>query len=613
MGYGRAREKIMTKTCQHCATSFEITADDMRFYERIHVPPPTWCPECRLVRRLIWRNERALYKRTCDLCAKSMFSMYPAASVFPVYCIDCWRSDKWDAMSHGTDYNWNKPFIMQFKELLHRVPRQSLFQLTSVNSDFCNFSRDVKNVYVSYSTVECEDVYYCKNSDRHCSWMVDCYDSTGGCQNCYEMIKGEKNYHCKFAYLSYNCMNSSFLFDCRNCTNCFMCSNLRNKEYYFRNKPYTKEEYQKAIREANLGSYNVLGECRDEYREMISHSLHKYADLLRCVSSSGNNLVDCKNSHNSFTGIGMENAKYMFRALPVKDAMDDSYVGVGLERCYESVSGGIPNSSDVMFCANGLSTLAKAYYSDFCISCSNIFFCAALKSKSHCILNKQYTKEEYKSLLPKIIDHMNAMPYVDSKGRVYRYGEFFPPDLSPFCYNETIAQEYFPLTKEQALEKGYRWKEPEERNLEISIHPQDLPDHIKDVPDDIVNQIIGCQHAGTASSAKASEAACNEQCTTGFKIIEPELQFYRKMNLPLPRLCPNCRHYQRLKQRNPLKLWHRKCACLSAEALAKVDAYRNSATHRHGATPCTEEFETSYSPERPEIVYCEGCYNAEVV
>jgi len=55
-----------------------------------------------------------------------------------------------------------------------------------------------------------------------------------------------------------------------------------------------------------------------------------------------------------------------------------------------------------------------------------------------------------------------------------------------------------------------------------------LPDNIKDVPDDIVGKVIECQHQGK----------CNEQCTEAFRIIEPELAFYRRMNLPLPRLCP---------------------------------------------------------------------------
>jgi hypothetical protein len=217
-----------------------------------------------------------------------------------------------------------------------------------------------------------------------------------------------------------------------------------------------------------------------------------------------------------------------------------------------------------------------------CINCSDCFGCVSLNSKQYCILNKQYTKEAYEELVPKIIQHMSDMPYIDSKGRVYKYGEFFPSELSPFCYNETIAQEYFPLTKEQALEQGYKWKDKEERNYNIDIHGDAIPDSIKDIPDtDILNKVIECNHKGT----------CNQQCTEAFKIIPEELSFYRRMNLPLPRLCPNCRHYERLSQRNPMKLWHRSCM-------------------KEG---CTNEFETSYSPKRPEIVYCERCYQSEVI
>jgi hypothetical protein len=172
------------------------------------------------------------------------------------------------------------------------------------------------------------------------------------------------------------------------------------------------------------------------------------------------------------------------------------------------------------------------------------------------------------------------MPYIDNKGRIYKYGEFFPSELSPFAYNETIAGEYFPLTKEQAISQGYRWKDREERNYNIDIKNEEIPDDINEVQEDIVNKVIECAHKGE----------CNHQCTEAFKIIPAELQFYKRMNLPLPRFCPNCRHYERLSQRNPLKLWHRQCM-------------------KEG---CKNTFETSYAPERPEIVYCESCYNKEI-
>ena len=196
---------------------------------------------------------------------------------------------------------------------------------------------------------------------------------------------------------------------------------------------------------------------------------------------------------------------------------------------------------------------------------------------------------------------MNDMPYVDKRSHFYKYGEFPPSEFSLFAYNETVAQEYFPLTKEEALKQGYVWKEPEKRNYQITIKSQDLPDHIKDVEDLILEQIVGCEHEGK----------CNENCTEAFRIISQELNFLRKQNLPLPRLCPNCRHYQRIKQRNPLKLWKRKCQCAGTKSENQI--YANTIKHEHGENHCDNNFETTYAPERPEIVYCESCYLKEVV
>jgi len=175
---------------------------------------------------------------------------------------------------------------------------------------------------------------------------------------------------------------------------------------------------------------------------------------------------------------------------------------------------------------------------------------------------------------------MNDMPYVDKKGRVYKYGEFFPLEFSPFGYNETTAQEYFFLNKEQTLANGYNWRESKKRDYEITKNSENLPDSITKVSDSILKEVIACEHKGK----------CEEDCTIAFKILSEDLKFYKRMNIPLPRVCPNCRRYQRVKQRNPLKLWHRKCM-------------------KKG---CSNEFETSYAPARLEIVYCENCYNKEI-
>lgn len=55
------------------------------------------------------------------------------------------------------------------------------------------------------------------------------------------------------------------------------------------------------------------------------------------------------------------------------------------------------------------------------------------------VFNILYSQQEYDALVPKIIDHMKSTG---------EWGEFFPHQLSPYAYNETIAQEYFPLNPE---------------------------------------------------------------------------------------------------------------------------------------------------------------------
>jgi len=575
-----------------------IDASDFDFYEKIKVPPPTWCSECDTAKRMTWRNERSLYWRDCGLCGKKTLSMYSKESPFIVYCHDCWISDKWDSLAFGKDYSFKENFFTQFLELQKNIPRASVLQYgTSVNCEFTNYTRNTKNVLLAYSVSTGENVYYSFTVD----WSKDVMDSLmlKNSELIFEGFNSDHCYNSQFLIDCRGCTESSYLYDCVNCQNCFMSANLRSKQFIFYGKQLSKEEYNKAVSEIDIRSFKTREKLKKEFHSVISQTIHKYADVTKTVSCTGNYLSNCKNVSNSYSVYDSENIRNSIRVLKASDIGSVFSCGEGSELVYDGIVGG-KTSSNINFFASA-DVLRESQYTDWCTGSSHLFACIGLRSKQYCILNKQYTKEDYESLVPRIIKHMNDMPYIDQKGRVYRYGEFFPPDLSPFAYNETIAQEYFPLTKDQALNQGYRWKDPEEKNYKIQILNDKLPDNIKDVPDDIVDKVIGCGHEG----------GCFHQCTTAFRIIPEELSFYRRMNLPIPRLCPNCRHYERLAQRNPLRLWHRRCMC--AGETSENGIYKNIVAHKHGAGKCPNEFETSYSPERKEIVYCEGCYNADVV
>jgi hypothetical protein len=494
-------------------------------------------------------------------------------------------------MATGVDYDFSRPFMTQFSELLQRTPSASLFNTTPSNSDYCNYMSGARNCYLQFGGRESEEILY-SNRIYMCKDSVDCYTGTR-IEHCYQCVQCENSYGLKYSQYCDSCTDSNFLFDCRNCQNCSFSTNLRNKQYYLFNQPYSKEEYFLKLKEIDFGSHEVLQECLKKFDDLRKAALRKYAQLIKTFQSTGDNLKNSKNCKEcfDFSGDNYENSAFShYIGIGLKDSYDVYGLSRG-EMIYESLSLGFESTENARYMfSQVIKGSTDISYSLNCTASQNLFGCTGLRSKQYCILNKQYTKESFEALRTKIIEHMNDMPYADKKGRVYKYGEFFPSELSPFAYNETITQEYFPLTKAEAERQGYRWKDPDKRAYTVTKTPEQLPDHIKDVDNSILNETIQCLH----------NQICNDQCTQAFKIIPQELQFYKKMNLPLPRLCPNCRHYQRLAQRNLLKLWHRKCMC-------------DKKGHSHGNVNCENEFETPYAPNRKEIIYCEQCYQQEVV
>jgi hypothetical protein len=357
-----------------------------------------------------------------------------------------------------------------------------------------------------------------------------------------------------------------------------MSYNLRNKEFYIRNKQYSKENYFKEIEKLNLESRKSRQILIGEFELLRKKIIYKYANVTRIVNSTGNNLLNVKNGKNCFGVYDSENMKYCYRTFFEKDCMDITYSGKG-ELLYEYCTGSL-NDYNVRFSYSAHDTVQDSEFVESCIFSRNLFGCISIKSKDYVILNKVYSKEEYQKLKEKIIEQMNKIPYIDKKGRVYKYGEFFPVELSNFAYNETMAQDFFPLTKEQTIEAGHSWKDSENKNYIITIFTKDIPDNINDVDKKIFNEVLGCVH----------EEKCNHHCLKAFRLTQDEFNFYKKHNIPIPNKCSNCRYYERFSQIPPPKLWHRKCM-------------------KEG---CNNEFETSYAPERPEIVYCERCYQSEV-
>ncbi len=561
----------MNKTCQNCKAEFRIEPDDFVFYKKINVPEPTLCPDCRQQRRLAIRNERVFYNRTCDSCKKQTIAYHPPDRKQVVYCPECWYSDKWNPFDYGRDFDFTRPFFDQFRELYQVVPTLSLDMINCKESQYVSYCGDDKRCYLDIAGEANQDCYYCK----FVKFSVSCVD-------CSFVYNSELNYECvnchrisgsTFLNRCLDSFNCHFCYDCRNCSDCFGCWNLRNKKYCIFNQQYSKEEYERRIAELGLGSHAALGRIRQEVQEKSKDAIHRFANTVQCEDSTGDDLRQCRNVKDSFDVTKSENSKWLADVLDAKECMDINFSLYEPQSSFELISTLQMTYSGFCFASHYSTDL---WYCDKCNHSQSLFGCSGLTKQKYCILNKQYSKEDYVALKVKIIEHMK---------KISEWGEYFPVGTSGFGYNETIAQEYYPLTRDECLARGWPWRDTMPGSFgKETMKADQIPDHIKDVPDTISKEMLVC-----------------EKCGRNYRVIPQELRFLHKMNLPAPRQCTECRHLARNTVAGARHLWHRQCTC---EIVPHP-------SHTQGR--CKNEFETTYAPERAEKVYCESCYQSEVI
>ncbi|MFA6256057.1 MAG: hypothetical protein WC606_02630 [Candidatus Absconditabacterales bacterium] len=577
-------EKIIeTKACKHCGTAFDITDKDMEFYNKISpsfplsegegggvrkysIPTPILCPDCRQQRRLSWRNERKLYRRTCDASGKQIICLYSPDKDVKVYHYNERWNDKLDFTSYGKDFDLNKSFFKQFEELLHQVPRISTFNKMTENTEYGNNLIGDKDCYMLFITFSNENCYYgyTVSSCKNCVDMLWSVEN----QNCYEGVNVQNCYECFYCVETKNSVNGYYLHDCIRVKNSAFCIGLRDKQYCFLNKVYDKAQFEE-IQHRLFADTDFLQKTKKDFEQLKLKTPVRASFVEQSENCSGDYIHNSKNCHASFNVMLGEDCKYCYDCFGALASMD-VYLGgnespeTPSQLVYECENSfnifNVGFSSTVTYASNDV------WYSDNCDSCVHCFGCIGLHHKEYCILNKQYTKEEYEKFIPQIIEKMKI---------VGERGEFFPTSISLFGYNETEANSYYPLSKEEIIAKGWnRYDESHKTKISDGIrqvYAKDLPVDITDVDDSILDKIVICEITGKP-----------------FRIIKQELEFYRKYSIPLPKRCPDQRHIERMQLRHARKIRDRTCA------------------------KCGKNIKTTYSPERPEIVYCEVCYNKEI-
>ncbi|MFA5778319.1 MAG: hypothetical protein WC870_02430 [Candidatus Paceibacterota bacterium] len=530
-------KKEETRDCEHCESKFIINEEELNMYGKVGLELPTLCFFCRLKLQLAFWPFGKFRKGKSDLSGNNLITILPERSRYPIYTFNEWIGDGWDAIKFGYNYKENESFFKQMKDLQEKIPRPHQIGSKNINCDWCDDVWSCKNCYLSRSMLGCEYLLYSYRNYRvkNSIDVTVCFD----CEKCYDTSECHKSYKLFYSKHSRDCIDSYFLYDCRNCQNCFMCWNLRNKSYCIENRQYSKSEYEEKIKSFNLGSYDSIQSFKNKFEAITKKEVvHRPNFNFKIYNSDGDYIEDCKNCHNCFTVMESEDCFNMARGGFHKSSIDVSG-SMSLE-----LSGNCslcqPNGYSLKY--SSWSSARYSEYLDLCLDCEYCFGCVGLKKKKYCILNKQYSREEYGKLRNKIVFDMKKNG---------EYGKFFPYSMSMGPFNFSTSYGYFPKTREEEILKlGGYWEKPDESRIE-GISTSELPDDIKDVTDIITIQALICPKTGWR-----------------FNVTKDELLFYKENNIPLPRKHFDVRTMERMQYLTVLKAFPYNCFFCKKEIMA---------------------------------------------
>lgn len=497
----------MKKICKISGREFEITPAEIDFNKKISdinsnlgkidVTSPI-CPTILTRNLTALGNLIHLFQSKSDFSGVKQISRYNPKYGYKICTPDEYWSDKVDNSVYGIPYDFKKDFFEQWNSLLKQSYLNPLTKINSENSDYVNGGGNHKNCYLIFASSHCEDCLYSLNL-FNCTNCVDCI-FCNNCQFCYECSDCTNCYQSSFCTESDTCVDCMACFDCRNCNDCIGCFGLERAKNCIFNRQVSEQEYKEFKNKFSSNSYQALKMIVDKAAKFSV--AHKPNRILNSEDCSGAYIKNSSNIYYGYNVVESQDCGYLVGGNKAKDCWKGWFSGT--ELC----------SVGVYYSGNNCHFSYPCFNSDNCWycfainSCSNCFGCVSLKNKSYCILNKQYSKDEYFELVPRIIAQMQA-------GGLWAQG--FPVKYAPCSYQESWVEEYFDDIPEETIKKlGYRWDPITDGNADKGVLSKDL----KDVETKILDW--------------KGPIIC-EESRRSFNLTKQELAFYHNQNLPLPR------------------------------------------------------------------------------
>lgn len=529
------------RMCRVTSERFRIDEGDIEMYRLLRVPPPTTSPWYRNLRRLCF-SPFAFHQSSCAKTGRAFVGVYRRDSPFTVYHRDVWWSDAWDPKEYARAIDIASPFFSQWEAFSRTVPRLgATSDSASVNSEYTIGGKAVKDCYYVRAGAKSEDILYsvfviASSACIDAEWIDQC-------ERCYDALRMKECYRVSGSCDVQRSRESSFLFDASDCISCFGGFNLRNRKFVFLGEQLDAETYRQKRRAITLGNRSTYLQYRQWYdrglREIAVHPFSRQDGVERCI---GTGIANSSGCHYAFEAFDCLNCRYIARtAINVRDSADIASGGFGIERSYED------SSVIAIYAVKFSSSISTGRDLEYCMDCNNCeccFGCMGLRNARFCILNRQYTEDEYWER----VDALKAAML--ERGE---YGEFFPARMASIPYEDSRAAfDYSNSILSEARERFGLWTIGDDPVSQGE--PYVPPDDIRDATDTILTETFRCRTTRRS-----------------FRITPQELAFLRREDFPLPDQHPDERmHVRHSAFPEPMRLYERACTQCGTKDLSDI-------------------------------------------
>jgi len=395
---------------------------------------------------------RDYLKEIVSFRTMNMYNNSGFVSIYPPNIHRLWKivshrefDETRDSISkYWLEYDFSLNFFSNFQILFDSMKlAPTVIHWECENADYTDQTLNCKNCYLSFVIIIwCENVLYSFSVKENSINVLNSVVVRDTCENIFTSKWIIKSYNIFYSKHIINCSNLWFCSNMVWCNDCIFCGNLDNKSYCIKNIQFTKEDYK-------IEKEKILKNKKD------------FFDRFNKIDDKWNNFSS--NDTNGIFNIQCENVVNWANNYQIKNAKNVMFIwwkwaGENIYDCFLNT----PPETDVYgvfgtwYCDNiynsyQLTWGSNLYYCAIMERCSYCLWCVWLKNKSYCILNKQYSKEEWEILADKIFSQME----VD-----WILWDFLPWTFNPFYFNDTAA--YLiddSFTKEEVEKDWYLWRE----------------------------------------------------------------------------------------------------------------------------------------------------------